>query len=167
MLSGETAAGMYPVEAVDMMNRIIREVETYQWFHGRWGVLRKTVSISPLPNAIARACTLLSHDMEIRAINVLTHTGRVPRILSAARPSCPILAYANDPLLVRQMQMLWGAFPIEIEDDLSFEAFAAVAAETCKKMGIAQTGDHILLVSSPLKRYIENPLSSIIIYEIR
>ncbi|HSE42912.1 MAG TPA: pyruvate kinase, partial [Acidobacteriota bacterium] len=145
MLSGETAAGMYPVESVEMMNRIIREIETYQWSHGRWGKLRETVSISPLPNALARACTLLSHDMEIRAINVLTRTGRVARIMSAARPTCPILAYANDPIVVKQMQMLWGVFPIQIEQDLTFEAFAGVAAETCKNMGIAQSGNHILL----------------------
>jgi pyruvate kinase len=167
MLSGETAAGKYPVQSVEMMDRITREIETFQWSRGLWGQLRETVSISPLPNALARACTLLSHDMEIRAINVLTRTGRLARIMSAARPNCPIIAYANDPIVVKQMQLLWGVFPVPLEEQLTFEAFANVAAETCKKMNIAQSGHHILLVSSPLKRYIEHPLSSITIYEIR
>ena len=167
MLSGETAAGMYPVESVTMMDRIIRELESYQWAEGHWGKLRETVSISPLPNALARACTLLSHDMEIRAINVLTRTGRAARIMSAARPKCPILAYANDPIVVKQMQLLWGVYPVQLKEQLSFEDFADVAAETCKTMKLAQPGNHILLVSSPLQRYIERPLSSIIIYEIR
>jgi pyruvate kinase len=166
MLSGETAAGMYPVEAVTMMDRIVRELENYQWVEGHWGRLRETVSISPLPNALARACTLLSHDMEIRAINVLTRTGRAARILSAARPNCPILSYANDPIVVKQMQLLWGVYPIQLEQQLSLEDFADVAAENCKAMEIAKAGDLILLVSSPLQSYIQRPLASIIIYAV-
>ena len=131
MLSGETAAGLYPIESVDMMDRIIRELENYQWQQGQWGKLRETVSISPLPNAIARACTLLSHDMEIRAINVLTFSGRTARIISAARPNCPVLAYSQDPMVVRQMQLLWGVYPIPLEQELTLESFADVAAATC------------------------------------
>jgi pyruvate kinase len=167
MLSGETAAGLYPLESVRMMDRITRELECHQWAEGHWGKLREMVSISPLPNALARACTLLSHDMEIRAINVLTRTGRTARIMSAAKPKCPILAYANDPIVLKQMQLLWGVYPVQLEQELTFETFATVAAQTCKAMKLAEQGHHILLVSSPLKRYIEHPLSSIIIYEVR
>lgn len=167
MLSGETAAGLYPIESVNMMERIVRELENYQWEQGLWGKLRETVSISPLPNALARACTLLSHDMEIRAINVLTRTGRTARIISAARPKCPVLAYSNDAMVARQMQLLWGVYPIPLEQQLTLESFAEVAAATCRQLGIATNGNHILLVSSPLKQYIEHPLSSIIVYEIR
>ena len=167
MLSGETAAGLYPLESVKMMDQIVRELESHQWASGHWGRLRETVSISPLPNALARACTLLSHDMEIRAINVLTRTGNTARIMSAARPKCPILAYTNDPIVVKQMQLLWGVYPVPLEQELTFESFAGVAAQNCKAMGLAQPGNHILLVSSSLKRFIEHPLSSIIIYEVR
>jgi pyruvate kinase len=167
MLSGETAAGMYPIESVNMMDRIVRELENYQWQQGQWGKLRETVSISPLPNAIARACTLLSHDMEIRAINVLTYSGRTARIISAARPNCPVLAYSNDPIVVHQMQLLWGVYPIPLDQELTLESFAEVAATTCTQMGLATKGNHILLVSSPLKRYTEKVLSSLILYEIK
>jgi pyruvate kinase len=167
MLSGETAAGLYPIESVNTMDRVVRELENYQWKRGQWGKLRETLSVSPLPNAIARACTLLSDDMEIRAINVLTYTGRTARIISAARPNCPVLAYSNDPMVVRQMELLWGVQPIPLEHQLTLEMFAEVAAATCAQMGLAAKGNHILLVSSPLPRYKEHPMSSIIVYEIR
>lgn len=167
MLSGETAAGLYPIESVNMMDRIVRELENYQWQEGQWGKLRETVSISPLPNAIARACTLLSHDMEIRAINVLTYSGRTARIISAARPNCPVLAYSQDPMVVRQMQLLWGVYPVPLEQELTLESFADVAASTCVQMGLANKGNHILLVSSPLKKYTEKVLSSLILYEMK
>ena len=103
MLSGETAAGKYPVESVKMMDSVIREVENYQWSQGRFGSLVKDVSIHPLPNAIARASTLVSQDLEIRAINVPTYSGRTARIISVARPNCPIIAYCDNPKIVRQI----------------------------------------------------------------
>lgn len=167
MLSGETAAGDYPVESVQYMDRIIREVESNQWARGKWGRLDAAVSVNPVPNAIARACTLLSHDMEIRAINVLSRTGRTARMISSARPKCPVLAFSNEPMIVNQMALLWGVYPFQLNEQLTLESFAGVAAETCKQMKIAGPGQYILLVSSPLEKGTRRSMSSVIIYEIQ
>jgi pyruvate kinase len=78
-----------------------------------------------------------------------------------------VLAYGQDPMVVRQMQLLWGVYPVPLEHELTLESFADVAATTCLQMGLASKGNHILLVSSPLKRYTEKVLSSLILYEIK
>lgn len=166
MLSGETAVGRYPVESVRVMDAICREVESFLWSEGQFGRLSSDISIYPLSNALARACTLLSQDMEIHAVNVLTRSGRTARILSVARPNSPILAYAREIRVVRRMQLYWGVVPIHLDEELTLESFADVANETVKSMELAGPGDYILLVSSPLKDYVRRPLNSIIVFEV-
>jgi pyruvate kinase len=167
MLSGETAAGLYPVESVRYMDRVIREVESNQWARSQWGQLESSTSRYPLLKSLARACTQLSRDMEIRAINVLSRSGRTARILSATRPNCPVLAFSNDQTVVNQMQLHWGLNPFRLNEQLTLESFAEVAADACKKLKIAEPSQYILLVSSPLERLGERTMSSIIIYEIQ
>ncbi len=166
MLSGETAVGKYPIESVRVMDAVCREVESYLWSEGQFGRLSSDISIYPLANALARACTLLSQDMEIHAVNILTRSGRTARILSVARPNSPILAYARDIRVVRKMQLYWGVVPIHLDKELTLETFADEANETVKRMGIAKAGDYLLLVSSPLKDYVRRPLNSIIVFQV-
>jgi len=166
MLSGETAAGKYPVDAVRYMDRIIREIESHQWSQEAFGRLQSNISLFPVPKALARACTLLSQDMPVRAINVLTRSGQAARIMSSSRPSCPVLSYSNDPMVLHQAQLYWGVYPIHSEEEYTLETFAEIAGEKVKEMNIAEPGHYILLVSSPLKSPHVRSLNSIIITEV-
>jgi pyruvate kinase len=148
MLSAETAAGKYPVEALRMMDRVVREVESHQWAEHRFGKLREQFSVEPNPNALARACTLLSQDMEIRAVCVMTRSGRTARIMSAARPSAPILAISREPKVTRQMMLYWGVEPLPVDRELSGDEFADLAAVAARERGLAERGQYILLVSN-------------------
>ncbi len=167
MLSGETASGKHPVESVKLMDTIAREIESYQWGQGLFGKLQSDVSIYPLLNAMARSCTLLSQDMAIRSVNVLTHRGASARVMSASRPNAPILAYCSNPKIIRQMVLYWGVYPVMAEEVMNFEQFTEVANNKAKDVGIAQPGQFILLVSCPTKGQPGNHSNAIVLHEVQ
>ncbi|HOX43727.1 MAG TPA: pyruvate kinase [Myxococcota bacterium] len=148
MLSAESASGKFPVESVQVMDTVLREIESYQWSQHRFGKLRDEFSVHPNPNALARACTLLCKDMEIRAVNVMTRSGRTARIMSAARPGAPVLAFCHDPKVARQLMLCWGVQPVAAAGELSADALADQAARLARERGLAGPGQYVLLVSN-------------------
>jgi pyruvate kinase len=111
MLSGETAAGKYPVESVKMMNSIIQQAEDNS---EKWG---KKSFVSELsgqsdPVSITKAAKELAHDRNVVAIIVFTQSGKTARLMSKARPEVPILAFTPELNTYRQMSMYWGVTPM-------------------------------------------------------
>jgi len=111
MLSGETAAGKYPVESVKMMNSIIQQAEDNS---EKWG---KKSFVSELsgqsdPVSITKAAKELAHDRNVVAIIVFTQSGKTARLMSKARPEVPILAFTPEMNTYRQMSMYWGVTPM-------------------------------------------------------
>ena len=114
MLSGETAAGKYPVEAVAMMARIITEVEEsepYALAHTRQAIPH----LHTFPNAVARSATIAAADLKAKAIVVFTHSGRTARLLNTYRTMQPIYAFSPDPGVVSQMALFWGVEPFQVD----------------------------------------------------
>ncbi len=163
MLSAESASGKYPVESVRAMDSVLREVESYQWSKRSFGKLKSEFSVHPLSNAVSRACTLLSTDLEIHTINVLTRTGRTARLMSASRPAAPIFAYSMNPKIVRQMAMYWGVEPVLIEEEYDAERLAVLASKKALERDLAAKGQYILLTSS---FHLSGQSNNIIIYPI-
>jgi pyruvate kinase len=166
MLSAETASGQHPLEAVRVLDSVLREVEGYQWSSGRFGRPDPETSIYPLPNALAQACTLLSREMAIRAVNVLTDTGSTARLMSSSRPSSPIFAYCSNRQVARQMHLYWGVVPIALDAELDINELAGAASTAVQHMGIAEAGQHILLVASTPTGRAVNETSSIVVYQL-
>ncbi len=111
MLSGETAAGKYPIESVRMMDSIVQHAEKH---HEKWG---KTCFDSQLtsqsdPVSITRAAKELARDRDVSAIVVFTQSGKTARLMSKARPPVPILAFTPEQSTFYQMGMYWGVTPI-------------------------------------------------------
>ncbi|MBL8965167.1 MAG: pyruvate kinase, partial [Phycisphaerae bacterium] len=103
MLSGETAAGAHPVEAVRMMDTIIRQIEGHQFAHGAFSTFdlyapmrRKPAPPIPIDMAVANSATLLSRELLARGIVVMTRSGRSVEVISAARPAAPIVGVSVD-----------------------------------------------------------------------
>jgi pyruvate kinase len=167
MLSAETASGKYPVQAVETMDSILREVENYQWSRGSFGQLQKDICIYPIPNALARACYLLSSDVEIRAVNVLTRSGSTARIMSSSRPNAPIIGYCSDSKVANQMLLFWGVFPICIHKEMTSEEFIELTNKIVIEMGIASQGHHVLLVSGLLSGPQSAQTNSVVVYQVR
>ena len=150
MLSAETAAGEHPVLAVEMMDRIARQTEAHLWRSGGFGSITeedegRIQPPIPTPDAVSRATSLLSRDLEVRSIVVLSATGVSARSVTAGRPSAPILAATTDPITCRQIALLWGAVPLLVKPE-EFERPETLARRLALDLGLAPEGEHILLV---------------------
>jgi pyruvate kinase len=124
MLSGETATGKYPLQAVRMMDAIISQAEKHlnQWSH--WaGVPQETVKDDAL--ALAHVARELAHDRDVAAIAVFTQTGRTARLMSKVRPRVPILAFTPEQRTYHRLAFYWGVIPNLVPFADSVEAMLA------------------------------------------
>jgi pyruvate kinase len=111
MLSGETAAGKFPVESVQMMSAIIQQAEMHL---DKWGNFDYAASLAKQRDslAITRAAKELAQDRNVAAIVVFTQSGRTARLMSKARPDVPIFAFTPEIETYHQMGMFWGVTPL-------------------------------------------------------
>ena len=148
MLSAETAAGRYPVEAVKMMDDIIRQTEGYLWRQGFFGTLRsRTKGKRPyaIEDALSESMAKLSRDLMARAIMVISQQGRSQAVMSASRPAAPILGVCPDYRASCIAAMLWGVIAINV-DAAALADPKHLARETAVSLGLAEAGDTILVV---------------------
>jgi pyruvate kinase len=155
MLSAETASGCYPVQAVEMMDRVARQVEGWQWLEGGFRALTEhdQEREPPLPMrvAVARSTAQLSRDLKVRAIVVRTKRGTSAVVVAATRPSAPIVALTMDPAVHRRLNLLWGVVPRLISAD-DFERPENVARREVLDLGLAREGEVILFLAGFGKR---------------
>lgn len=99
MLSGETAAGKYPVESVRMMDNIARQTEAYPWRLGAFGSLTRhlqTTKPLPIEDAISESMAQLFRDFLVRAIVIISMRGRSLAVMSSSRPAAPLIGICPD-----------------------------------------------------------------------
>jgi pyruvate kinase len=112
MLSAESAAGKYPVEAVAMMNKIVCETEIQMRLLEQTPVvLHKRLSLT-IPETICECMAHSAQDMDLAAIAIFTESGNTARLLSKYRPDAPIYALSPFQVVVNRSMMLWGTYPI-------------------------------------------------------
>jgi pyruvate kinase len=130
------------------MDRILRLVEGYQYVHGEHGRVAnvKHGENAADPNeALSRATSLLSADLNVRAIVVPTRSGRTARLVSAERPAAPVVALATDAKLCRRLSLSWGVTTqLASEDALANPR--KIAGEVVHSLGLAEKGQPVLLV---------------------
>ncbi|MCL2054351.1 MAG: pyruvate kinase [Oscillospiraceae bacterium] len=140
MLSGETAAGKHPVEAVRTMARIAETTENtinYKVRHSSQRVLnRNTVT-----NAISHAAVTTAHDLGAKAIITVTKSGSTARDLSKYRPSCPIIGCTPSEIALRQMNMSWGVTPIYIDEKKDTDSLFDCAVSAAISIKLVESGD--------------------------
>ncbi len=145
MLSGETASGMYPVDAVQMMDRIVRQAETNA---AEWGHYN-TPDMSTHDDAasMTRAARELAHDLNVTAVAVFTHTGRTARLMSKARPRVPIFAFTPALRSYSQMTLLWGVRPSLVTMATSLREMVNQADTKLLATGWIQPGQQVVVIS--------------------
>jgi pyruvate kinase len=111
MLSAETAAGKYPVEAVKMMAKIVSETESNLRDTNAWDSRPGRVRLS-IAETICESMAHAAEDLDVSAIAVFTETGTTARQLSKYRPRPPIYALSSVDQVIHRMAMLWGVHPI-------------------------------------------------------
>jgi len=140
MLSGETAAGDYPVEALRAMVKITLNTESDIDYKKRF-IQRENLTDPDVTDAISRATVTIAHDLNARMIVTVTTSGKTARMISRFRPQCDIIGCTTDPVVYRQLNMAWGITPllIAVEHD-TFELFDH-ALEAVEKVGYINKGE--------------------------
>ena len=113
MLSGETAVGRYPVDAVREMVAVIEEVENSELFLLRPEPVR--MDEYSFSNAIARAAVKTSRELELSTLVVYTESGRTAQLVSAYRPQARLVAFCRHEEVLRRLNLRWGVFPVRID----------------------------------------------------
>jgi len=145
MLSAETAAGEYPVESVELMDRIVRQAEENydKWGHGQ--VLETDEHDDAV--AIAHAARELAHDRDVEAIAVFTRTGRTAILMSKARPCVPVLAFTPVEETYRRLALVWGVTPYRIPWADSVEEMIGHVETALRESNLVQPGGQVVVVS--------------------
>lgn len=143
MLSAESATGRYPVEAVAMMDRIIRSVEGHKLYHSIIAALEPGEEETP-PHAVATATATLAEAVHARAIVAYTESGTTAARVARKRPAVPILALTPNIATSRRLSLLWGAHSVRTDDVDSYEAMTANACRHAQEEGFAKPNDIVV-----------------------
>jgi pyruvate kinase len=146
MLSAETAAGDFPVESVEMMDRIARQTEAQLWKSGEYGLASKQAQPPiPLWTVIAETTARMSRDLMARGVMVVTRSGRSAEIVSTARPAAPIVAITRSERVYRKLCLRWGVIPL-LDDSVGTQNPNDLARGLARELGLAESGQYVLLV---------------------
>ena len=140
MLSGETAAGMYPVEALKTMVKIAIRTEQDINYTARFKA-RENLSNPDITNAISHATCTTANDLKAAAIITVTQSGRTARMISKYRPDCTIIGGSMSPKVCRQLNLSWGVTPLIMEPKDDADELFEHAVDVVEKAGLISMGD--------------------------
>lgn len=147
MLSGETAVGQYPIEAVQVMHRIAFRAEQ---------ALKEGIVVQPnqpvagslsVTEAVAEAVCHIAYDINACAIICATTSGSTARLVSKYRPKTPIVAFTPFESTYRQLALSWGVQPRLIPQVYTMEEMLQTAVNTAVDMGLAHEGDKVVITA--------------------
>lgn len=153
MLSGETASGKYPVEALKTMSRIASKTETTLDYSKMTSERAKNRSVN-ITNAISHATCTTADDIGASAIITATESGYTARMVSSYRPSQQIIGVVNDEVVLRQMGIVWGIVPLNIERRVdSTDELFDVSIDSATKEELIKSGDVVVITAGvPLRQ---------------
>ncbi|MFO1150604.1 MAG: pyruvate kinase [Alsobacter sp.] len=146
MLSAESASGQYPLEAVEMMDRIIRSTEHHKLYRSIVAASEPGEEQTP-PHAVAAAAADLAEAIHAPAIVAFTSSGTTAARIARKRPPVQILAITPDQAVSRRLCLLWGAHSLLSEDVHSYEEMVEVATKEAVAQEFAKANDLILIVA--------------------
>lgn len=146
MLSAESATGRYPVEAVAMMDRIIRSVEGHKLYHSIVAASEPGEEETP-PHAVATATADLAEAVHAAAIVAYTASGTTAARVARKRPAASILALTPNVATSRRLSLLWGAHSVLTEDVDSYEEMTSKACHHAQDEGFARSNDIIVVTA--------------------
>lgn len=146
MLSGETAAGAYPIEAVRTMARIAERTEQDINYLKRFSI-RDVHDAPNVTNAISHATVTTAHDLGAAAIITVTKSGATARMISKFRPACPIICCTTNATTRRQMNLSWGVIPIMAEEKNNVDELFEHAVNRAVEAGYLCSGDLVVITA--------------------
>ncbi len=141
MLSGETASGKYPVQAVQAMAKIALETEK----HLETKYNDKNITIQNPIDALSHSACVLAEDIGAKAIVVCSRSGGTARLVSRFRPKIDIIGMTIEPQSYRKLALSWGVTPILSEEFTSMDVLFYHAKRATIEMGLVKKGDRIVI----------------------
>lgn len=146
MLSGETAAGQYPIEAVKTMVKIAESAEASINYRLKFKE-RQTLVNPDITNAISHACCTTAMDLNASAVVTVTKSGFTARMLSKYRPESPIVACVMSEKAYRQLNLSWGVTPIMIKEEKNTDDLFENAVDAAEHAGIVRQGEVVVITA--------------------
>ncbi|CAM2969179.1 pyruvate kinase [Paenibacillus sediminis] len=152
MLSGETAAGKYPVESVLTMSRIAEKAESALKYRELF-LKQRIASETTITEAISQSVAITALDLNAKAIISSTQTGYTARMVSKYRPQAPIVAVTTDDRTLRRLALAWGVIPVKGRGASSTDEMFEIAIQGGLEAGVIQGGDLVVITAGvPLGR---------------
>ena len=148
MLSGETAAGMYPVEAVKTMAKIAANTEKNINYHDRMKASESDIGDkADITMAVAYATCTAAADLHASAIITVTMSGYTAEAISRFKPVCTVIGCTVKDRICKQLNLLWGVSPLLLERKETSEELFAAAVEEAKRAGYVKAGDKVVITA--------------------
>jgi len=149
MLSGETAVGKYPVEAVRTMSRIINEIEESAYY--RQSLDAPALDLPVSANAVAHAAVVAGRQLSVKTIAVVTDSGGAARLMSEYRPEARIIALTTDDIAYRRLALYWGVTPVLIEPAFTTDEMIDQVERVLRERALAADGEYVIItMGSPI-----------------
>ncbi|MDB5654005.1 MAG: Pyruvate kinase [Tardiphaga sp.] len=145
MLSAESATGDYPVETVQMMDRIIRATEGHKLYRAIVHATQPVTEQTP-PHAVASAAADLAEAIAAPVIVAYTSSGTTAARIARKRPALPILAVTPSQTVARRLRLQWGVHSVQLDAAVGYDEMIAEAAATARREEFAEPGNHIVVV---------------------
>ncbi len=145
MLSGETAGGKYPFEALKTMVDIVTEAEGGMDYWKKFQKGLAASSNSGISDAVTRTCCLMAADLGAAAILTATQSGYTARLISRFHPACPVMALSPDPTVCRQLSIVWGVQAFRSRDFSSTDEIFIRCGDVAVAKGIVREGDTVVI----------------------
>ena len=146
MLSGETAAGLYPVESVETMVRIANKIEE-SFDYRSFISTRRREKHGNLTDAIGQAAAYTAINLNVKAVIAPTESGTTARMISKYRPGCPIIAVTSSEQVARRLTLVWGAYPIVGRRVSSIDSILDESVEESVKNKYVTHGDVVIITA--------------------
>lgn len=148
MLSGETAAGKYPVEAVRTMSKIIKSVEensTSIYYSLKYR--KPDWKEKQIIESLAYSCVTIADNIEAKAISTITHSGNTARRIAKFRPKVPIIAFTESRIVRRQLNLVWGVQSVRLEELFDTDISVKLMEDYLVDKGLVNHGDRIIIAT--------------------
>ena len=148
MLSGETAAGKYPVEAVKTMAKIIRSVEesSSSIFYSL-NYRKPDWKEKQIVESLAYSCVTIAENVDAKAISTITHSGNTAKRIAKFRPKVPIIAFTESQSVRRQLNLVWGVHSIRLDEIFDTDMSVKMMEEYMASHGLVNAGDRVIIAT--------------------
>ncbi len=141
MVTGETAAGKYPVDVIQTLKRVIRETE-HATHSGRTSLPE---DVTHTADAISHAVCEIAMDLDINIILTMTHSGSTARMIARYRPQANVLALTPFDEIARQLQLVWGVVPVKVAQYDNVDEIPAVCGAVLNELKMVESGDRFVI----------------------